>query len=154
VRPAATTGNRPGPATIPPFTVLRIDHLVLRVRELRRSVAFYEAAFGCAVVRWRDDLGLVHLRAGSSMIDLVAVDGVLGRRGGAPPDRVGRNLDHFCIRIEPFDEPVLIAHLATLGVVPKGSASLNFGAEGEGMSLYVEDLDGNVIELKGPVREP
>jgi catechol 2,3-dioxygenase-like lactoylglutathione lyase family enzyme len=60
-----------------PFAVQRIDHLVLRVRDLQRSVAFYESAIGCTVVRWRDDLGLVHLRAGASMIDLISIDGEL-----------------------------------------------------------------------------
>ena len=85
-----------------PFAVQRIDHLVLRVRDLQRSVAFYESAIGCTVVRWRDDLGLVHLRAGASMIDLISIDGELGRKGGAAPQAEGRNLDHVCLRIEPL----------------------------------------------------
>jgi len=133
-----------------PFSVQRIDHLVLRVRDLQRSVAFYENAIGCTVVRWRDDLGLVHLRAGASMIDLISIDGELGRKGGAAPQAGGRNLDHVCLRIEPFDESVVVAHLASIGVAPRDKASVNFGAEGEGLSLYFEDLDRNVVELKGP----
>jgi glyoxylase I family protein len=135
--------------TMPPFTVQRIDHLVLRVQDLPRSVAFYEAALGCTVVRRRDDLGLVHLRAGASMIDLVAVDGVLGRHGGAPAGTQGRNLDHLCLRIDPFDEPSLSAHLTALGAPPHGPAAINFGAEGSGPSLYFSDPDGNVVEVKG-----
>ena len=139
-----------GPPLVPPFAVQRIDPLVLRVRDPARSVAFYEAALGCLVVRRRDDLGLIHLRAGASMIDLVSVDGPLGRAGGPGPQAGGRNLDHLCLRIDPFDEAALRAHLAGAGIGPRGPVTVNFGAEGEGPSLYFADPDGNVIELKGP----
>lgn len=134
-----------------PFAIERIDHVVLRVRDLRASVDFYRSVLGCAVVKLRDDLGLVHLRAGASMLDLISVDGVLGKRGGDPPAESARNVDHVCLRIEPFDEAALIAHLARFGLAPQGKATVNFGAEGEGLSLYFSDPDGNVIELKGPV---
>ena len=125
---------------------------MLRVRDLARSIAFYEVVLGCGVVKRRDDLGLVHLRVGASMIDLVAVDGVLGRAGGAAAAPTGRNMDHLCLRIEPFDESVLLAHLRRHGVVPKGEVHINFGAEGDGPSLYFDDPDGNVLELKGTRR--
>ncbi|CAN7514335.1 VOC family protein [Pseudoxanthomonas sp. LjRoot143] len=134
-----------------PFDVQRIDHLVLRVADLARSIAFYGDVLGCHVERRRDHLGLVHLRAGASMIDLVAIDGKLGARGGAPAGAEGRNVDHLCLRIEPFDESALVAHLAAFGVVPDGPADVNFGAEGDGPSLYFRDPDGNTVELKGPV---
>lgn len=133
-----------------PFTVERIDHVVFRVRDLAASVAFYGRVLGCHVVRERPDLGLVHLRAGASMVDLVSIDGPLGRAGGEGPKAEARNVDHLCLRVEPFDELRIVAHLAEYGVVPKGPASTNFGAEGEGLSLYFCDPDGNVIELKGP----
>ena len=133
-----------------PFTIERIDHVVLRVRNLAESVRFYSSVLGCTVARDRPDLGLVHLRAGASMIDLVAVDGVLGRAGGQPPGREGRNVDHLCLRVEPFDESAIAAHLAAHGASPRGPAAVNFGAQGQGLSLYFEDPDGNVVELKGP----
>jgi glyoxylase I family protein len=133
-----------------PFTVERIDHVVFRVRDLAASLAFYERVLGCRVVRERPDLGLVHVRAGASMVDLVAIDGTLGRVGGEGPKAHGRNVDHLCLRMEPFDEPRIVAHLAEHGVVPRGPVSTNFGAEGQGLSLYLCDPDGNVIELKGP----
>ena len=133
-----------------PFSIERIDHLVFRVVDLERSVAFYRQVLGCEVVRRRDHLGLVHLRAGVSMIDLVAVDGRLGRQGGAAPGPQARNVDHLCLRIAPFDEAGLAAHLHAHGCPPSGPAQCNFGAEGEGPSLYIHDPDGNVIELKGP----
>ena len=133
-----------------PFQVLRLDHVVLRVADLDRSIAFYARAVGCSVVRRRDDLGLVHLRAGVSLIDLVSVDGPLGRKGGAPAGAGGRNVDHLCLRIDPFDAVALEQHLATVDIRPSGPVRVNFGAEGEGPSLYFQDPDGNTIELKGP----
>jgi glyoxylase I family protein len=133
-----------------PFVVEHIDHVVLRVRDLAASVRFYEAVLGLEVARDRPDLGLVHLRAGASLIDLVAVDGPLGLPGGAAPGHEGRNVDHLCLRVEPFDEVAIVAHLASHGVRPRGPAAINFGAEGQGPSLYFEDPDGNAVELKGP----
>jgi catechol 2,3-dioxygenase-like lactoylglutathione lyase family enzyme len=132
-----------------PFAVVRIDHVVLRVRDLERSESFYTSVLGCTVARRRPDLGLVHLRAGASLIDLVDVSGALGLGGGPAPGPGGRNVDHVCLRVEPFD-PELVRHLAAHGVEPRAPVAQNFGAEGVGPSLYVEDPDGNVIELKGP----
>lgn len=135
--------------TAPPFRVERIDHVVFRVADLDRSVRFWQEVLGCEVARRRDDLGLVHLRAGASMVDLVVLDGRLGRPGGAGPGVEGRNVDHLCLRIAPFDEQALAAHLAGLGVAHELPARQRFGAEGEGPSLYLTDPDGNSIELKG-----
>jgi glyoxylase I family protein len=134
----------------PAFNVQRIDHIVFRVLDLERSIAFYGNVLGCSVVKRRDDLGLVHLRAGASMIDLVAIDGRLGKQGGPAAGLEARNVDHVCLRIEPFDEPALVQHLAMHMVRPMGPAEVNFGADGDGMSLYIQDPDGNSIELKGP----
>lgn len=133
-----------------PFTIHHIDHVVLRVAHLARSIAFYRDVLGCAVVRQRPDLGLVHLRAGTSLIDLVSLDGPLGRQGGAGPSVEGRNVDHLCLRIEPFDAEGLQRHLAQHGAPPLGPVAINFGAEGDGPSLYLQDPDGNTVELKGP----
>ncbi|WP_334179044.1 VOC family protein [Pseudoxanthomonas sp.] len=133
-----------------PFDIQRIDHVVLRARDLARSVDFYREVLGCRMERERRHLGLVHLRAGASMIDLVGIDGTLGARGGAPAGSEGRNVDHLCLRVEPFDEPALVAHLAGFGIATQGPAEVNFGAEGDGPSLYFRDPDGNTIELKGP----
>jgi hypothetical protein len=83
------------------------------------------------------------------MIDLVPLDGKLGRAGGAAPGRQGHNVDHVCFRIDPFDEPTLRAHLASLGI-EAGATEARFGAEGEGPSIYLSDPQGNVVELKGP----
>jgi catechol 2,3-dioxygenase-like lactoylglutathione lyase family enzyme len=132
-----------------------IDHVVLRVAELDRAIAFYRDVLGCAVERRQDDIGLVQLRAGRSLIDLVPVDGPLGRMGGAAPGKEGRNLDHFCLRVDPFDEAAIRGHLREHGV-DAGPVASRYGAEGEGPSLYFDDPEGNIVELKGPaeIRAP
>ena len=131
------------------ITIRDIDHLVLRVRDLSRMLDFYVGVLGCAVERRQDDIGLVQLRAGRSLIDLVPVDGPLGRAGGAAPGAQGRNLDHFCLRVEPFDEATLRAHLLGHDIV-MGAVASRYGAEGLGPSVYLDDPEGNQVELKGP----
>ncbi|MBD9562888.1 VOC family protein [Pseudomonas sp. PDM09] len=132
-----------------PFTIKHIDHIVLRVKDLERSITFYGEVLGAELVKRRDDLGLVHLRAGTSMIDLVDIQGELGRKGGAAAGHERRNVDHFCLRIEPFDEEALVSHLQSFGLIPE-KAAVRFGAEGHGLSIYCFDPDGNQVELKGP----
>ena len=131
------------------FGIERIDHVVLRVVDLDRALAFYLDVLGCTVERRADSIGLVQLRAGASLIDLVPVTGSLGKMGGAAPGKGGRNLDHFCLRVTPFDEAALRAHLAQHGVAA-GKVEERYGAEGSGPSLYIADPDGNTVELKGP----
>lgn len=126
-----------------------IDHLVLRVADLGRMLGFYCGVLGCRVERRLESIGLVQLRAGRSLIDLVPLDGVLGRAGGAGPGPEGRNLDHFCLRVEPFDEAAIRAHLQAHGVAA-GETARRYGAEGDGPSIYISDPEGNVVELKGP----
>ncbi|UST66128.1 VOC family protein [Pseudomonas moraviensis] len=132
-----------------PFSIQRIDHVVLRVADLQRSIDFYGKVFGAEVVRHNQPLGLVHLRVGTSMIDLVDLAGELGRKGGGAAEAQKRNVDHFCLRIEPFDEAALVAHLQSFGLTVE-QAARRFGAEGYGLSLYCFDPDGNQVELKGP----
>ena len=129
--------------------IREIDHLVLRVVDLDVMLDFYCGVLGCTVERRQDEIGLVQLRAGRSMIDLVPVDGKLGSAGGAAPGRQARNVDHFCVRVEPFDEQGIRAHLRTHGV-DAGPVESRYGAEGEGPSIYLTDPEGNVVELKGP----
>jgi glyoxylase I family protein len=126
-----------------------IDHLVLRVVDLDAMLRFYCGVLGCSVERRQEAIGLVQLRAGRSMLDLVPVDGPLGQAGGAPPAREGRNLDHFCFRVEPFDEAAIRSQLRAHGI-EAGPTETRFGAEGAGPSMYLTDPQGNVVELKGP----
>lgn len=135
------------------FHILGLDHLVLRVLDLARMRRFYTEVLGCSVEREQAEIGLLQLRAGASLIDLVSVGGLLGRAGGGPPGPQGRNLDHFCLRVSPFDEGQIRAQLARHGLTA-GPLVRRFGAEGAGPSIYLDDPEGNVVELKGPSDSP
>lgn len=130
------------------LNIQHIDHIVLRVMDLQPMMDFYQM-LGCTVERTRKEIGLYQLRAGSSLIDLVPVDQKLGSAGGAAPGREGRNLDHLCLRLEPFDAEQLLEYLRDNGIEP-GPVESRYGAEGEGPSIYVSDPENNVVELKGP----
>ena len=134
--------------TSPP-KLLGLDHVVLRVRDLDAALGFYVGVLGCTEERRIEAVGLYQLRAGASLIDLVPVDSPIGRRAGGPPDPKARNLEHFCLRIEPFDAGALAAHLRAHGIEPSDVGE-RYGADGYGPSIYVSDPDGNVVELKGP----
>lgn len=127
-----------------------IDHVVLRVRDIEQMRRFYCDVLGATHVAYRARLGMSHLRVGDAMIDLVEIDGPLGKPGGAAPGKEGRNLDHLCLRLaEPFDQGAIVAHLEKHGVAV-GEIRTRYGAEGNGVSIYLNDPEGNMVELKGP----
>jgi len=126
-----------------------IDHVVLRVRDIDAMRRFYCDVLGMSHVAYRPEFGMSHLRAGASMIDLVEVNGPLGKPGGAAPGKEGRNMDHLCLRVEPFDQAAIVSHLKRHGV-PVGEIRKRYGAEGNGVSIYLSDPEGNTVELKGP----
>ena len=127
-----------------PFTLVGLDHIVLRVRDLDRSLRFYRDLLGCTLERQQPELGLTQLRAGRSLIDLVTLEGPLG--AGEPPG-AGRNVEHFCLTVEPFEPAALVGWLRGRGMEADEPRS-RYGAEGEGLSLYIVDPDGNRLELK------
>jgi len=127
-----------------------LDHVVIRARDAEAMIGFYCDVLRCVVERRSSpEIGLVQLRAGDSLIDIVAVDSEIGRKGGAAPGKQGRNMDHFCVRVEPFKEEAIRAHLAQYGVVGS-KLETRYGAEGNGPSIYIQDPEGNTVELKGP----
>ncbi|WJF90102.1 VOC family protein [Paraburkholderia bonniea] len=126
------------------ISIRDIDHVVLRTSALDAMQQFYCTVLGCTLEKVQPDLGLVQLRAGRALIDLLRSD---SPAGGRP--QTGHNLDHLCLRVEPFDGPALTAHLAAHGAQP-GAIAERYGADGFGPSLYLRDPDGNTIELKGP----
>ena len=128
--------------------VLAIDHIVLRTTDVERLVAFYSGVLGCEVERTlAPETGLTQLRAGNALIDIVDVDSSLGRAGGGAPGRKGNNLDHFCLLIEPVAESELRDWLTARGI-RLGEFETRYGAEGFGPSVYIEDPDGNIVELR------
>lgn len=126
-----------------------IDHVVLRVRDIERMRKFYCDVLGARHVAYRPEFGMSHLRIGNAMIDLVEVDGKLGKAGGAAPGLEGRNMDHLCLRVEPFDQEAIVSHLQK-HQIEVGKIASRFGAEGNGTSIYLTDPEGNTVELKGP----
>ena len=126
------------------FAIKGLDHVVLRVADLDRAIRFYRDVLGCREERRLESIGLVQLRAGAALIDLI--------QAPVPPGAGGGNMDHFAIRIDAFDEAELRAHFASHGV-EAGERATRYGAEGNGPSLYIKDPDGNLVELKGPPDE-
>ncbi|QBQ96211.1 VOC family protein [Paraburkholderia pallida] len=129
--------------------IREIDHVVIRAADLAAMTRFYCDVLGCRVEREDKKLGLVQLRAGRSLVDLAAVGGPLDRDGGTAPSSVAGNMDHLCLRVEPFDGEALTAWLTQMGARPGEVVDRN-GAEGIGPSLYLFDPEGNMVELKGP----
>jgi len=123
----------------PPFAIAGLDHVVIMVGDMAGAIEFWSKGLGARVERRVDDIGLVQLRAGVSLIDLVP----------RADDAAGRNMEHVCVRIEPWDETAIRAHLGACGIAA-GEVEERYGAEGYGPSIYIEDREGNRIELKGP----
>ena len=118
-----------------------VDHLVLVVADVERSVAWYRDVLGLEVLRyeqWKDgEVFFPSVRVdGSTIIDLVAGDRTGAGRG---------NLDHFCLVVEETD----LEAVRDSGIfdVVEGPV-VRWGARGDGLSLYVRDPDGNVVELR------
>ena len=136
------------------MSVRGLDHVVLRVRDIDLALKFYQDVIGLTVERKLSaDFGLIQLRAGHSLVDLVSVDSALGRAGGEAAGPSNHNMDHFCLDVEPFDEASIRAHLAAHGVECGETSETRYGARGYGPSIYIRDPDGNTIELKGPPAE-
>ncbi|NOH79021.1 VOC family protein [Vibrio sp. RE86] len=130
-----------------PIRILAIDHIVLRTSNLKRMLAFYQDILACPLERELPELGLTQLRAGSALIDIVTVDSELGQLGGKAPQQNGRNVDHFCLQIAAFDEQQLRDYLRSHNIATNDFVE-RYGAQGFGRSVYIEDPEGNVVELK------
>ena len=130
------------------LSIRSLDHLVLPVRDLEAMTRIYTEVLGLTVERRADTIGMVQLRAGAQLVDLVSVDGMLGRQGGSGPGPEGRNLDHFCLNVADFDLGRVIAHLQAHGVAV-GESGRRYGAGGFGVSVYLTDPEGNGLELRG-----
>ena len=134
------------------FQIHGIDHVVVRVADVDAMTRFYLDVLGCGLEKEQRDIGLIQLRAGSSLIDLLQVGGKIDRPESGTPG-AGRNMDHLCLRIDPFDAAELEAHLAAHGA-RIGEKAIRYGADGFGPSLYFFDPEGNMVELKGPPQSP
>lgn len=124
-----------------------IDHIVLRTLRYQELIDFYCNVLGCKLELSKVSLGLTHLRAGNALIDIVDVNGKLGKYGGGAPDELGNNVDHFCLQIAPCAEQELQNYLKSCGV-HYGEFQDRYGAQGMGRSIYIKDLVGNNLELR------
>jgi glyoxylase I family protein len=131
-----------------PIAIRDIDHVVFRVVDLETVAAFWRDVLGATFEKNQEAIGLYQLRVGTSLVDLVPVDGKLGRMGGAAPGKEGRNVDHVCFRVSPWNEAAILAHLSACGI--EAEVTQRYGADGDGPSIYLHDPEGNMIELKGP----
>ena len=131
-----------------PIRIRAIDHIVLRTENLEALLAFYcEVLPGVVERELSPEVGLIQLRAGQSLIDLVDVNSELGHMGGPAPARNGHNIDHFCLEIDALDEQQLLDWLAEHHIENSAFAR-RYGANGFGRSVYIKDPDGNTVELK------
>lgn len=123
-----------------PFDVCDLDHVVLNCVDMPAMLEFYTGILGLSVERRIDAIGLVQLRAGASLVDLVA---------GRADDPAGPPvLNHFCLGVRADDMDVLVRFLAERKVEQVGDPAERYGARGMGPSVYVRDPEGNVVELK------
>src|SRR3546814_21009610 len=123
------------------ITIQAIDHVVLRVIDLDSVARFYIDVLGARWEKKQEAVGLYQLRVGTALIDLVPVDGKLGRMGGAAPGAEGRNVDHVCYRVLPWDGEAIVAELNSHGIA--AALVSRYGAEGEGPSIYLADPEGH-----------
>ena len=130
------------------FEIAAIDHIVLRTDRLQLMLEFYTGVLGCRIERETPpNIGLTQLRAGSALIDLVNVDSQLGRMGGGAPTKTENNVDHFCLQLKSISEKEIRDHLQGHGIAV-GEFNERYGAQGLGMSVYVQDPEGNTVELR------
>ena len=119
-----------------------IDHVVLKVSDMERTVRFYKTVLGLSVERIFEKLGLHQVRCGSNLIDLLNL-----QPGETLPPAADRGIEHLCLSIEA-DLDAVIASLAALDVpIIRGPMEV-YGSKGFGTSIYIHDPDGYEIELK------
>jgi glyoxylase I family protein len=148
VRNLTKTRRKPAARSKPPFVLEGIDHILLLVKGMKPAARFYTDVLGCKVEGKLPEYGMLQLRAGSALIDLVDIS-VPQAAWAVPPVAGGRNLDHLCLALGAHDEAKLRRHLARhhIQIIEEG---IHGGSRGESLSLYVRDPSGNVIELKAP----
>ena len=122
--------------------VAGLDHVVLRVRDFGRALEFYCGVLGGTIAR--ENNRMKQVRLGRNLIDLALIG------DGAAPAKGEGNVAQFALQVAPFDEALFREYLTTKGVPIEKAVERRHGAEGIGPSLYVEDPDGNTVELKGP----
>jgi catechol 2,3-dioxygenase-like lactoylglutathione lyase family enzyme len=125
-----------------PLSVHGIDHVVLKVSDVARSIAFYESMLGLRLERILDSVPVYQMRCGANLVDLVPL-----AAGETLPPREARGIEHLCLAVDAQLEPLLAA-LAAHGVAVASAPREVYGAKGFGTSIYIRDPDDYEIELK------
>lgn len=119
-----------------------LDHVVLRVTDIQRSLDFYTRNLGMALERIIEDAQIYQVRCGRHLIDLQVVPS-----GTTLAERTSRGIDHVCVLLRgDFGRVVEYLHAQQI-TITFGPVEL-YGATGFGTSVYVLDPDGYTIELK------
>ena len=117
--------------------VQSIDHVVLTVRDIEASVAFYTRVLGVEAVTFAG--GRRALQVGAQKINLQTL-------GQETRNHAAIGCGDLCLVREAGDAEVL-AHLAAEGVAVVEGPVAKTGARGPIVSIYVNDPDGNLVEL-------
>jgi glyoxylase I family protein len=119
-----------------------IDHAVLRVTDIKRSLDFYVGVLGLSLERIIEDIGIYQLRCGRNLIDLHVLPA-----GASLGQGTQRGIDHLCLSIRG-DMNKIVGYMAENKVEKASPVHERYGATGFGTSIYILDPDQYVIELK------
>jgi glyoxylase I family protein len=133
------------------LTIMELDHIVLNVTDIDRSVAFYTGVLGLKPERLDQfkagEVGFPSVRINQdTIIDLFPLkEREVARTGGAKRDA---NLNHFCMVVGAEDFGGIVDYLKANGIAVREGPVSRWGARGRATSVYFLDPDGNEIELR------
>lgn len=131
-----------------PFTIDRIDHFVLYVKDVDKTCEFYTKALGMVRDDFKAGDGDIRsaLKFGRNKINLHPYPSPYEPKGANPEAGAG----DFCLITDTPIETVM-AHLEGIGVEIEVKPSKRTGAAGTLKSIYFRDPDGNLVEVSNYV---
>jgi catechol 2,3-dioxygenase-like lactoylglutathione lyase family enzyme len=134
--------------------IVEMDHIVLNVRDIDRSLQFYIDVLGLEgerVGEFKDGtVGFPSVRINKdTIIDLFPVPA--GGSLQVPASNDGKlegNLNHFCMVVEKSNFDAALEALKTHGIAIREGPVSRWGARGRATSIYFLDPDGNEIEIR------
>ena len=125
-----------------PIECRGIDHVVLRVSDIERSLHFYTEILGMSLERIIEGINVYQLRCGNNLIDLCVLP-----EGTELAEKEARGIDHLCLTVHGDFDAIVSFVKAHDVPITFGPVEL-YGATGYGTSIYVLDPDGHTLELK------
>jgi catechol 2,3-dioxygenase-like lactoylglutathione lyase family enzyme len=130
--------------------IMELDHIVLNVADIDRSVKFYTEVLGLQGERLEafkaGKVGFPSVRINEgTIIDLFPSPPSGCRPGG---DKNSGNLNHFCLVVGAEDFSGVVEHLAAHEIAIREGPVSRWGARGRATSVYFLDPDGNEIEIR------